>query len=172
MVRQERAIRTRQALLRVAAETFAREGYACASLPAISDAAGVGRGALHFHSSSKGALAEAVVAEAGARLDLILQRARHGEDRPALRLLAEATHALVEGITADAVVRAGFRLDVDVTRKGGTGLWKRWEAWVRGVLAEAERSGEPPPGLSRSALAAVVVAATAGFETLAARDPK
>ncbi|MFD1276975.1 hypothetical protein ACFQ51_49860 [Streptomyces kaempferi] len=36
MVKQVRAARTRQALVRAAAEVFADDGYALASLPAIS----------------------------------------------------------------------------------------------------------------------------------------
>ncbi|GAA2522572.1 TetR family transcriptional regulator [Streptomyces longisporus] len=56
MVKQERATRTRRALIQ-AAESFVGEGYVPASLPVISERAGVSKGALLFHFESKGARA-------------------------------------------------------------------------------------------------------------------
>ncbi|MFD7349969.1 TetR family transcriptional regulator, partial [Streptomyces sp. NPDC059876] len=68
MVKQDRAARTRQSLIRAGAEVYAREGFAPASLSVISRRAGVGNGALHFHFhfhfASKRALARAVGDEA------------------------------------------------------------------------------------------------------------
>lgn len=60
MVRQERAVRTREALIRSAAEVFHHEGFTAASLTLISSRAGVSNGALHFHFASKAVLADAV----------------------------------------------------------------------------------------------------------------
>ena len=60
MVKQERAARTRQALIQAAAEVFAEEGFVTASLSTISRRAGVSNGALHFHFANKGMLADAV----------------------------------------------------------------------------------------------------------------
>ena len=75
MAKQERAVRTREKLIRSAAEVFDREGYAVASITTISARAGVSNGALHFHFASKAALAEAVAEAAALRL-------RHLVDRP------------------------------------------------------------------------------------------
>lgn len=71
MAKQERAVRTREALLRSAAEIFDTDGFVSASLSAICSKAGVSSGALHFHFASKGALAEAIERAAEARLRLI-----------------------------------------------------------------------------------------------------
>lgn len=60
MVKQARAAVTRQALISAAAEVFGADGYAMATLPAISSRAGVSSGALHFHFPNKEALASAV----------------------------------------------------------------------------------------------------------------
>ncbi|MFI7354039.1 TetR family transcriptional regulator [Streptomyces avidinii] len=60
MVKQERAARTREALVRAAAEVFAEEGFATASIASISRRARVSAGGLHFHFASKNALAHAV----------------------------------------------------------------------------------------------------------------
>lgn len=68
MVKQERAARTRETLIRSAAQIFDREGFSVASLTGISSLAGVSNGALHFHFASKAALADAVEAAALIRL--------------------------------------------------------------------------------------------------------
>ncbi|WP_405435191.1 TetR/AcrR family transcriptional regulator [Streptomyces avidinii] len=60
MVKQERAARTREALVRAAAEVFAEEGFATASIAVISRRARLSAGGLHFHFASKNALARAV----------------------------------------------------------------------------------------------------------------
>ncbi|MFG2840178.1 TetR family transcriptional regulator [Streptomyces zaomyceticus] len=68
MTKQERAVRTRAAVLRSAAEIFDTDGFVSASLSAISQRAGVSNGALHFHFANKGALAEAIEKAAEQRL--------------------------------------------------------------------------------------------------------
>ncbi|MCQ9182186.1 TetR/AcrR family transcriptional regulator [Streptomyces sp. IBSBF 2953] len=170
MARQSRAIRTREALEQSAAEVFAREGFVRASLPLISQAAGVSRGALHFHFGSKDDLARAIEKEAGARMERVLARVQENQGRAALQLVVDATHGLMEGVANDAVVRAGFRLDADVARESSVDLWGRWRAWVRAMLVRAERSGELAAGVSGSAAGSVVLAVMVGFEALAARD--
>ena len=61
MARQERAVRTRHAVIRAAAEVFAERGYAAATIAEILDRAGVTKGALYFHFDSKEALARGVI---------------------------------------------------------------------------------------------------------------
>jgi len=75
--REEYAEATRQALLSVARDIFAREGYQAAGIEAIARAARVTRGAFYHHFEDKKALFDAVVvslqAEAAAG---IAQKAR------------------------------------------------------------------------------------------------
>ncbi|MFD6492381.1 TetR family transcriptional regulator, partial [Streptomyces sp. NPDC060188] len=52
-MKQQRAVRTRDALIRSAAETFESRGYVQAKLAEISSRAGVSAGALHFHFPNK-----------------------------------------------------------------------------------------------------------------------
>ena len=87
MVKQVRAARTREALIRAAAEVFAADGYALASLPEISRRAGVSKGALHFHFASKDALAAEVEDVAAARVVRLAERCRAAVHRvvPACR---------------------------------------------------------------------------------------
>lgn len=170
MVKQERAARTRRALIQAAAETFAGEGYVPASLPLISERAGVSKGALHFHFESKDALARAVEDEAVQAVERIIDSAQQRPDVTRLELLADATRGLLSRIATDVVVRAGFQMDGDVTRKGDLALSRRWQGWVGEVLRQAEREGELGEGVSWRAMATTVVAATVGLRVLAVQD--
>lgn len=87
MVKQERAARTREVLVRAAAEVFVEEGFATASIGAISKRAGVSAGGLHFHFGSKTALAEAVVDRAAASVRVITVSRLAGKRAPGARRL-------------------------------------------------------------------------------------
>ncbi|MET7986403.1 MULTISPECIES: ScbR family autoregulator-binding transcription factor [unclassified Streptomyces] len=168
MVKQARAARTREALIVAAAEVFADNGYALASLPAVSRRAGVSTGALHFHFASKEALAREVE---WAAADSVGRMAAHcrGSADTLLQSLVDATCRLLAAVAGDPVVRAGFKLSRDPSLKGGGeggGLVQWWCAWVRDLVAQAEAQGELASGISAEDAAAAVVAATVGFETL------
>ncbi|MER7056828.1 MULTISPECIES: ScbR family autoregulator-binding transcription factor [unclassified Streptomyces] len=169
MVKQERALRTRQALIRAGAELFAREGFAAASLSTISRSAGVSNGALHFHFENKRALARAVEEEALATLRRILQEALD-RNAGALPALVDATYGLVGRIADDAVVRAGFELGDDPGRDEGASLRREWQLWVEETVGHAERDGWLAPGVCAADAATAVVAATVGFEVLGGED--
>lgn len=188
MAKQERAIRTRNALVESAAALFDRDGFEVASLATISARAGVSSGALHFHFPSKAELADAVVAAAGERLVRIT---REREALP-LQTLIDASHELVQGLRSDAVLRAGFAL---ASANGGRGhghahghghvgghgqpataepaadLRRLWCDWVQSVVARAEREGLLAPDVTAEEVAATVVAVAAGHATLGHQDP-
>lgn len=167
MVKQERAARTRQALIQAAAEVFAEEGFVTASLSTISKRAGVSNGALHFHFANKGMLADAVEAEAAKAVRLITEAARAWQG-DSLQAVVDATHELMRSLAHDTVVRGGFELAGDSTRRGSrpcgrsgstgsrtasavpsaTGLWRKG---CPGRTAPA--SSSPRPRASRSSAA-------------------
>ncbi|MFD3874383.1 ScbR family autoregulator-binding transcription factor [Streptomyces sp. NPDC058623] len=174
MVKQERAARTREVLVRAAAEVFAEEGFVTASIAAISKRAGVSAGGLHFHFGNKTALAEAVVRRASATLRTItVSRAADGN---ALQALVDSTHELMELLARDPVVNAGFGLcagtgAVTLTARGGGAGWDlrvQWQRWVEGMFRAAQREGRLAEGVSPQAAAAAVVAAMVGFGVLGA----
>ncbi|MFI6689122.1 ScbR family autoregulator-binding transcription factor [Streptomyces sp. NPDC050485] len=167
MAKQDRAVRTRNALIESAAELFDSDGYELASLSTISTRAGVSSGALHFHFASKAALADAVGEAAAQRLDRITQQQADG----ALQALIDATHALVQGLDHDAVLRAGFGLSDSLEHvRVGTGLRGRWQEWVEDSLTQAGREGALAPEPSARDAATAVVAVTVGLETLGRQD--
>ncbi len=63
MLRQERAVITRQQIVNGAAEMFDRVGYERASLAEIVELSGITKGALYFHFKSKDDLASVVIDE-------------------------------------------------------------------------------------------------------------
>ncbi|MGV9342513.1 ScbR family autoregulator-binding transcription factor [Streptomyces sp. NPDC003688] len=169
MVTQERAVRTRQALVHAAAELFAAHGYARASLPAISARAGVSTGALHFHFPDKDALAGEIERVAARTVRELAGRCGRSEGS-ALGALVTATRQLAVTLAADPVTSAGFRLGGDPARRHRAGLLDWWQAWVRETVGRAEAAGELADGVCSEGAVVAVVAATAGFETLGSRD--
>ncbi|MET9857280.1 ScbR family autoregulator-binding transcription factor [Streptomyces sp. NPDC006450] len=169
MAKQERAVRTRESLIRSAAEIFDREGFTVASLAMISTQAGVSSGALHFHFASKAALAEAVESAALDRLRIIAGVAsREGAGR--LQYLVDVTHGLALGLRRDVVLRAGFGLGGEAGRVTPGDLREHWRQWVEQAVAEAEKAGELRPGVAPEDAVTAVVAATVGFEVLGSRE--
>ncbi|MEK8171457.1 TetR family transcriptional regulator [Streptomyces sp. M19] len=119
-MRQERAERTRIALITAAATVFDQLGYEGATLTGVSERAMMSKGALFFHFANKAELADTVQILAcscsRSRLDALF-----GRGIPALQTVIDMTHAAALQLTEDPVVRAGMRLtlerDTRVTRR-------------------------------------------------------
>lgn len=139
MAKQERAVRTRNALIESAAELFTRDGFELASLAGISSRAGVSNGALHFHFASKAALAAAVGRAAAERFDRMTSAERPlPQYGGSLQALVDASHALLDGLAHDVVLRAAST----------SATARRWARGSRGrTCTRAGGSGwsGPPP---------------------------
>ncbi|MER7843297.1 ScbR family autoregulator-binding transcription factor [Kitasatospora sp. NPDC096077] len=178
MVKQERAGRTRQAVLLAAADTFAGVGFEAASLVDISRRAGVSKGALYFHFVSKQALADGVRAAAGREIGSAALRALRAEG-PAVQGLIDFSYELARLLREDVVVRAGVRLgrqgprpDAGRTDTAGPDTaWRSLTAVVHRLLDRAERAGELCPGADRRACAELITTVVAGQVLLAAEEP-
>jgi AcrR family transcriptional regulator len=130
MAKQERAVRTRNALIESAAELFGREGYEVVSLSAISARAGVSNGTLHFHFPSKAALATGVRDAAARRFRRIVSAERPPPQLGgSLQSLVDTSHALLQGLGRDVILRAGFDLGGGAEAAGrGEDLYESWHA--------------------------------------------
>lgn len=166
VTKQERAARTRDALIRSAAREFEQHGYALATLSAISAGAGVSPGALHFHFENKEAVADAVECEASTVLRRTA-RIVYAHRSNALQNLADTSHALARLLRDDVVVRAGFRLSCANDTGTELNLRQEWQSCVQQRLAEAADEGLLAAGTGRRQdLARTIVAATIGLEAL------
>ncbi|MCX4591801.1 ScbR family autoregulator-binding transcription factor [Streptomyces sp. NBC_01549] len=165
MARQERAVRTRHALIRSAAEIFDRRGYDQAKLADISAGADVSPGALHFHFESKAAMARAVEVEAISTL----RSAAHivyRERAFALQALTDMSHVFAHLLRWDVVVRAGFHLNNDSTHSGDRLMGIEWRGCVERLLGDADEAKELASGVELRAAICTVVGITTGLGLL------
>ncbi|NLU82373.1 TetR/AcrR family transcriptional regulator [Rhodococcus sp. HNM0569] len=155
-LQQERARRTRAAIVESAAHEFARRGYTAASVNAILEGSGATKGAMYFHFASKEALARAVLDAGRDRfVELTSGWSSRGDADP-FELLHGLLVDLARLFESDAVVRAEFRLIVepefyDDVRSGGAQVWGRaaYELVMRAVDEGLVREGADPHVFTR-----------------------
>jgi AcrR family transcriptional regulator len=82
----ERREETRAVLLRAAVDVIARKGFAEASLQEIADAAGISKGALHYHFRAKDDLVEPVLERCAAHVREVAASAWRQDGPPAERM--------------------------------------------------------------------------------------
>lgn len=167
--KQERATRTRHALIESAAYAFDQDGYSQARLDLISQRAGVSRGALFFHFANKEALADAVESAASSALHATTYGA-YRERSSALQALIDSTHALARLLSQDQVVRGGFQINCDSTRAKGEDLRSQWALRVNLFLQKAAAQRELTTATPQRDMADTIVAATTGFQVLGRDD--
>ncbi|WP_179382375.1 TetR/AcrR family transcriptional regulator [Streptomyces sp. SA15] len=161
MAKQERAGRTRRALLTAAAEEFDRLGYAGASLAGIARAAGISLGALTFHFASKEDLATAVREQGDAATRALVAGTATSKEPP-LQYVASLTLALVELLENNVSVRAAARLAREAS--GVRHDWQSlWAPLISKRLQEPVSAG-PWPETDPTALTALAVHLVSGVE--------
>ncbi|MFJ3229986.1 TetR family transcriptional regulator [Streptomyces sp. NPDC086787] len=155
MAMQARAARTREALIRAAADVVDDKGYNGATLVAISKSARVSMGALTFHFASKSELAEAVVEYAAALAGEWVAGAVAGQASP-LRAVGGLLQALARLLDEDVVVRAASLLARE--RPDIVPAWhSSWMSTLCRLLDEAEAAGELRRDVRPPAVAALVM---------------
>ncbi|MFE5580149.1 ScbR family autoregulator-binding transcription factor [Kitasatospora sp. NPDC056531] len=169
MSKQERATRTRNALIRSAARLFEQHGYVQTGLTAISSGAEVSRGALTFHFENKAAVASAVEQVAVHLLRRVVRQATLGQSN-AMQAMADMTHGFAYLLNEDVVVRAGFHLNCDWAQGTDLDLRQEWQGRVRSCVTQAADDEALLPDTSLEALVNTVTSATLGMEILSRRD--
>jgi AcrR family transcriptional regulator len=161
MLKQQRAIRTRQTILTAAAKIFEERGYRAATITDILSAAGVTKGALYFHFSSKEELAQGILREQDQWLPI--------PDRASkIQQIVDTVLLHAYRLQHDPMVRAGVRLALDqqageVDRRGP---FTHWGDIIRELLEKAKAQGELLPHVSSSETADVLVASFAGIQAM------
>lgn len=110
---QERARRTRAAIVEAAAHEFAKRGYAAASVNAILENSHATKGAMYFHFDSKEDLARAVLASAFERYAEVAERWRCVAGMDPFVALHRMIDDLARLFEDDVIVQAEFRLVIE-----------------------------------------------------------
>ncbi|MBF6190571.1 TetR/AcrR family transcriptional regulator [Nocardia implantans] len=110
---QERARRTRAAIIRSAAVEFGKSGYAAASLNRILEGSRATKGAMYFHFDSKEDLARAVLETAVERYRASAERWLARTDLSPLDILHGVVDEIALRLEHDIIVQAEYRLIIE-----------------------------------------------------------
>ncbi|MEV0947741.1 TetR family transcriptional regulator [Rhodococcus sp. NPDC049939] len=153
---QERARRTRAALVESAAIEFAKRGYAAASVNTILEGSNATKGAMYFHFQSKEDLARAVLQAGVEQFTALTERWKRRTDIGPFDALHGFVVDLAKLFHTSVIVRAEFRLIVEPefypdVLSGGSQVWGR-TAHELAVRAEGQgllRAGADPEKFTR-----------------------
>ena len=168
MAQQERARRTRAAIVEAAAYEFSKRGYTAASVNTILEGSRATKGAMYFHFSSKEELARAVLQTAMEKYVAVMEVERpSGVD--ALEWLHSLIFQLARSFDENVVVRAEFRLVVEPEfhasiRDGAGAVWGRT---AHKLAAEAHETGLLRPDIDPRMFTRVLVTSLAGQRYMA-----
>ncbi len=160
MAQQQRAIQTRQVLLRAAAEVFGEFGYEATSMAEILRRTELTKGALYFHFNSKDELALGVLEEAVTTEGVAPQTLKLQEWIDTLLILAYR-------LPRDPVLSAALKLSVDVRARERFGTqWPDWMQLLTAGLEEADQAGELLPDVDRREVARIVMSSWTGVQVV------
>jgi AcrR family transcriptional regulator len=164
MAVQRRALQTRQKILDAAAEEFALHGYVGATMAAIQERAGLTKGAVYFHFTSKAELARAIFCIDDQRAALAGARLGSG----AMQAAVDISHEYAEALANDSVTRAAVRLAIEQgTFEDPT--MTTYPTWIKAtteLFVQAADAGELLPRVDPADTARTVVAAFVGTHIL------
>ncbi|RVW08020.1 TetR/AcrR family transcriptional regulator [Prescottella agglutinans] len=164
MLKQERALITRQQIVNGAAEMFDRVGYERASLAEIVELSGITKGALYFHFKSKDDLAGVVIEEQHA-ISMKAVEAISSSGAPALEQLVMLCYEMSREIIEDSIVRAGIRLTLEMSAVGGPREpYVDWIASCEHVAAAAVAEGDVVDTVVPAELGRFIVGAFTGVQ--------
>ncbi|WP_176710378.1 ScbR family autoregulator-binding transcription factor [Streptomyces sp. Wb2n-11] len=156
---QDRALKTREAIVMGAAEVFDEYGFSGASISKIMKRAGVSQGAMYFHFKSKEDLARAVM---NAQPETVIPRlGSHG-----LQRIVDTTFVWAWQIQSDVLLRAGVRL---TNEQDGTGVrdatpYTDWSQILEVTLREAQYDGELRESVDVKQLSEFLVSTCTGMQ--------
>jgi TetR/AcrR family transcriptional repressor of uid operon len=158
-VKQERAVRTRAAIMHAAAEVFAECGFSGAAVTKIAQRAGVTLGAMYFHFESKEALAREIVREQPERVNPPFES-------EGLQHAADITLTWAHQVLSDPYLLAGARLVMEQELFIGP-EWNSHRQWTQVLaqdLAVAQGRRELRKGVDVNAVARLLVYACTGAQ--------
>jgi len=135
---QQRAVETRKAVLLATAKVFDEHGYDSATIAQILAEAGVTKGAMYFHFSSKHELALGVIRAQSEWLESLLDQAE-----VSCQQMVDVCYEFSRALREDPLIRASVRLSVERGSFRGEGgpMYQMWSQATAHVLEELRREG-------------------------------
>ncbi|OXM23271.1 TetR family transcriptional regulator [Rhodococcus erythropolis] len=141
-VPQARAVRTREAIIAVAARHFDSDGYGHTSINAISGAGKFAKGAMYYHFPSKEAIAEHLISGWNHTLDETISEAlAAGASSTVSQKLAAIFMSLAQRIGEDTNLRAGMKLTLEPTIDNGA-AFAHWVDAISDIIETGITEGE------------------------------
>ncbi|MFD6532607.1 ScbR family autoregulator-binding transcription factor [Streptomyces sp. NPDC060184] len=159
MARQERAIRTRNAVLTAAAAVFAERGYEAATIQEILERAAVTKGALYFHFPSKEDLARGVLDHAVTEPP--------PEQPLKMQSFVDMGLILAHRLPREPLLRGAARIAADQSNQRFFG--KPWHDWVQLTsqqITAAQGQGEVLPHVDPVRTAQTMVGSFTGIQLM------
>ncbi|MBO8150656.1 MULTISPECIES: TetR/AcrR family transcriptional regulator [Rhodococcus erythropolis group] len=139
---QDRAVRTREAIVAVAARHFDTDGYGNTSINTISATGKFAKGAMYYHFPSKEAIAEHLISDWNRTLDDTVSEAlASGSSSTAGEKLTAIFTSLSRQIAEDTNVRAGMKLTLEPTIDNAAGF-AHWVDAISDIIETAITDGE------------------------------
>ncbi|MER5754143.1 ScbR family autoregulator-binding transcription factor [Streptomyces sp. NPDC002088] len=162
MARQERAIRTRRAILEAAGAVFDEHGYTSTTIAMVLERAEVTKGALYFHFPSKESLAQAVLDE----------QVPFGAVPPQpckLQEIIDMTFVVGMRLLGSSLLRGSVRLAVDQATPSGVDHgqpFRQWAERLTELMEEARAQGELLPTVRSRDTVELLVGAFSGIQLM------
>jgi AcrR family transcriptional regulator len=162
MAKQERAIRTRRAILEAAGAVFDEHGYTSTTIAMVLERAEVTKGALYFHFASKESLAQAVLNE----------QVPFGAVPPQpckLQEIVDMTFVVGQRLLDNALLRGSVRLAVDQETPSGVDHGEPFRQWARaltGLMELARERGELLPTVRPGETVELLVGTFTGIQLM------
>ncbi|OKK14314.1 branched-chain amino acid aminotransferase [Streptomyces sp. CB00455] len=157
--RQQRAVKTREAIIYAAAHVFDECGYSGASISKIMDRAGVTQGGMYFHFKSKQELARVVMAKQQ-------EFVAFNVGQPGLQRLIDLTFFMAHALQTNVLVRASVRLAVEQGEFGkpDATAYHEWVDQLSVFLYAARERGELLDDVDEREFATLLTGAFAGVQ--------
>ncbi|MGZ0145335.1 TetR/AcrR family transcriptional regulator [Rhodococcus qingshengii] len=139
---QARAVRTREAIIAVAARHFDTDGYGHTTINTITHAGKFAKGAMYYHFPSKEAIAEHLISDWNRTLDATISEATAAEGAgTAADMLTMIFTSLAQKITDETNLRAGMKLTLEPTLDNGA-AFAHWVEVISDIIETAITDGE------------------------------
>ncbi|MFJ9927282.1 ScbR family autoregulator-binding transcription factor [Streptomyces misionensis] len=164
-LKQDRAVRTRNTILKAAAEVFAQRDYPSVTILDIAEQAGVTKGAVYFHFANKEAVAVSVAEQFYTALLASVRPVLDTDATPARKVVELLRHT-ARSFHEDPLTQAGSRLQIQqwAIESELPTPYVGFTQVLAELLTECRTNGALPPEADPEALARVLRSALFGAQ--------